>query len=111
MYPFDYAKQSLIDAFLFADFQVMFPKSLKAIVAILFIAFSVFLIYAAKKKAKESKYQKLVANGTNDPSFHQTNISTIASYQQTQTNTSYALPPTQKVVTYCVIDGRLVDNS
>jgi 4'-phosphopantetheinyl transferase EntD len=88
----------------------MFPKSLKVIAVTLLAAFAAFMMYAAKKKAKESTYQKLIPNGSTDPSFHQTNLSTVASYQQT-TTLNYALPPTQKVVTYCVIDGRLVDNT
>jgi hypothetical protein len=55
-----------------------------------------------QNKAKARQYQKLGNSGALE--FHaQTNGT---SYQN---STEYALPPKQKVVTYCVIDGRLVD--
>lgn len=46
-----------------------------------------------------------MSDNPSQPGSNGTNFS-----YQDSANPHYALPPTQKVVTYCVIDGRLVDS-
>lgn len=53
-----------------------------------------------RNKIRYGKYQKLGPAQDSHAQKHAT------SYQN---SADYALPPKQKVVTYCVIDGRLVD--
>jgi hypothetical protein len=88
---------------------IVVPKSLFTVIALLIAGFIVSLtISMIRLKGKESNYQKVGAVGMNDtPS--QTGAVPGTSYQNSD-STQYALPTTQKVVTYCVIDGRLVDS-
>ena len=81
------------------------PLSLYVVVGILVLGFLLSMIGAVRKKSKESKYQKLNGAGTAEASQHTLPSGGPESYQ----NSNYVLPPPQKVVTYCVIDGRLVD--
>jgi hypothetical protein len=78
---------------------IYIPKSLVAIVALLILGFLFSLVRALKDKSKT----KLDRAGTN---YHSSNFNAI-SYQN---SSEYALPPQQKVVTYCVVDARLVDS-
>jgi hypothetical protein len=58
-------------------------------------------------KGKEANYQKVEMS--DNPSQSSPASGSTSSYQNSA-STQYAIPPTQKVVTYCVIDGRLVDS-
>lgn len=72
------------------------PTSLFAWIAILFI----FLLFSAHLAMRErTKYDN----------HHSTIEQTNAVPSTYQNSSDYALPPKQKVVTYCVVDGRLID--
>merc|ERR1712238_31090 len=80
------------------------PKSLIAWITIL----SVLLLSSASialrdrmKHQHRHNYQKV------DP--QQSMIEETSSTATYQNSSDYALPPKQKVVTYCVVDGRLID--
>lgn len=89
---------------------MMIPKSLIIVVCLLLLGFLGSLMGTVRAKAKEAHYKRLSGaiphGGT--PSFP-VNQATTGSYQH-QGSDHYALPPKQKEVTYCVIDGRLVDS-
>jgi hypothetical protein len=82
---------------------IYIPKGLVAIAALLIVGFLFSLVRALKNKNKTTRYQKLDRAGTH---YH-TSSSNATSYQN---SSEYALPPKQKVVTYCVVDARLVDS-
>jgi hypothetical protein len=92
---------------LFASFisvsTIYIPKGLVTIVALLIVGFLFSLVRALKDKSKTTRYQKLDRAGTHD---HVSSYNAI-SYQN---SSEYALPPKQNVVTYCVVDARLVDS-
>lgn len=71
--------------------------------AILFATFVVSFCYIIRNTRNEAAYQKLATVA--DDNYR------IGSYSggTYQNAVDYALPTDQKVVTYCVIDGRLVD--
>lgn len=72
------------------------PASLFAWVGILFL----FLLFSAYLAITDrTKFDN------NHPIIEQTNV-IPSTYQN---SSDYALPPKQKVVTYCVVDGRLID--
>ena len=75
-----------------------FPVSLIGLILLIVAGFFVSMYGAVQAKAKTG-YQKL-------PTTENHADNSGASYQN---SAEYALPPKQKVVTYCVIDGRLVD--
>jgi hypothetical protein len=87
------------------------PKSLFIVIALLIAGFTLSLtISMIRVKGKhETKYQK-VEMSDNPSQSSAASGSTYASSYQNSDSTHYAIPPTQKVVTYCVIDGRLVDS-
>ena len=72
------------------------PTSLLAWIVTLFI----FLLYSAYLARQDR-----IKFDTNHLGMEQTNV-IQSSYQN---SSEYALPPKQKVVTYCVVDGRLID--
>ena len=82
----------------FVGARMYFPVSLIGLILVIVIGFCVSMYGAIQAKAKTG-YQKLPT-----AEIHSANPG--ASYQN---SAEYALPPKQKVVTYCVIDGRLVD--
>lgn len=59
-----------------------------------FLLFSAYL--AMRDRIKYDKYHCMIEQTNASPSTY-------------QNSSDYALPPTQKVVTYCVVDGRLID--
>ena len=83
---------------------IFIPPSLVGVVIFLLLGLLASMINALRNKAKRSRYQKVgsSANSIENPSH-----APSASYQN---SSDYALPPKQKVVTYSVIDGRLVDS-
>lgn len=89
------------------------PNSLQTLLAILLAGF-VFSVWSTKRaKVNQVKYEKIgdvsnPINGSRIPVNRE--ISTISSYQDSAA--VYALSPKSKNdITYCVIDGRLIDNS
>jgi hypothetical protein len=91
----------------------MLPKSLLVLAAVLVIAFLGSIVGSVRKKSSElARYQKIpgVPNGRiNELSnFAPTVVDPASSYQHQHNH--YALPSKKKEVTYCVIDGRLVDS-
>ena len=72
------------------------PASFVAWITILFV-FLLFSTFLAMRD--RTKYD-------NHSVIEQTN----AAPSTYQNSSDYALPPKQKVVTYCVVDGRLIDN-
>ena len=87
----------------------MVPRSLIILVGVLVIGFASSFIGTMRRKSKEDGYQKVPpANGPHDGSNFMMTPAGV-SYQNQQPD-HYALPNKQKEVTYCVIDGRLVDS-
>jgi hypothetical protein len=90
---------------------IVIPKSLSTVIALLIAGFIVSLtISMIRVKGKESNYQKVGSVGMNGSPSQSGAASSGASSYQNSDGAQYALPPSQKVVTYCVIDGRLVDS-
>jgi hypothetical protein len=85
---------------------MIIPRSLVMVMALLASGFLVCLIRTRRMKAKENKYQKLGSGGSDG--VIQAGASGITFSYQNST-VSYAMPPQEKVNTYCVIDSRLVD--
>lgn len=84
---------------------IYMPKGLIAFIVLL----SVFLLYATyvalrdRLRHRKKRYRKL--GHTN----HQVEQPAVAARSTYQNASDYALPPKQKVVTYCVVDSRLID--
>ena len=85
----------------------MVPRGLMVVIALLAAGFLFSMVGTIRVKAKEGKYQKLESSESEmaSPPGNRPN----ASYQNPNVS-HYAIPPQQKVNTYCVIDSRLVDN-
>jgi hypothetical protein len=83
------------------------PASLITIIVVLIIGFGLALTGIIRRRMKDASYTKL-SNGLPGPAAGDSAARTTASYQNSG-STDYALPTNQKVVTYCVIDGRLID--
>lgn len=87
------------------------PTSLVLSMAILaiFFCFSACLVLREKLKGRRFRYQRIGASHRNSHLKHE-NAHTNHGQQTYQDASDYALPPKQNVVTYCMIDKRLVDN-
>jgi hypothetical protein len=88
---------------------MVIPKSLRIVIGLLVAGFILSLTISIHTKGKEYNYQKIGGVAMSDNPSQPGSNGTNFSYQDSA-NPHYALPPTQKVVTYCVIDGRLVDS-
>ncbi len=87
---------------------VKFPPSLVIAVGLLVLGF-LFSVRIVVRRRSKDHYQDIGASHTTpNPSQHKSAWRPLNSYQNAA-GTDYVLPPKQKVVTYCVIDGRLVD--
>lgn len=82
------------------------PPGLIIVIATLIVGFVIVLAGIIRKQRKEISYHKL-ANGSSEQQYSPTGYGGT-SYQNAA-SADYALPTDQKVVTYCVIDGRLID--
>lgn len=98
---------------------MMIPKSMIILVAMLAVGFLLSMLGTIQEKSKQPKYQRIGDAYANpgDPNNGGTLMSpmlqepAISSYQDSAA-VHYALPPQHKQdVTYCVIDGRLVDDT
>lgn len=87
----------------------MVPRGLMVVIALLAAGFLFSMVGTIRVKAKEGKYQKLDSSGSEMASTRGPGNDPNASYQNPNVS-HYAIPPQQKVNTYCVIDSRLVDN-
>jgi hypothetical protein len=87
------------------------PKSLLIVIALLIAGFILSLtISMIRVKGKETNYQKVGGIGMGDNRSQSGPASGANFSYQNSAAAQYAIPPTQNVVTYCVIDGRLVDS-
>ena len=89
--------------------KMMFPTSLCFIASFLVVGFLLSLAITIRRQRNEVAYQKLNAGDSSDMRSPQSNTTGVGSYQSSA-RTDYAIPQSsQKVVTYCVIDDRLID--
>lgn len=91
----------------------MIPRSMLIVIALLAAGFLLSMLGTIRTKSKLPKYRKIGNapgyNGGASP-VSRAGEPRITSYQDSAA-VHYALPPQHKKdVTYCVIDGRLVDN-
>lgn len=84
----------------------MLPRGLVVILVMLVSGFGLSLSGSMRSKSVETKYQALGGAG-GAPSSAPASAGQ-GSYQSSASD-GYAIPAQQKDVTYCVIDGRLVD--
>lgn len=90
----------------------MFPSSLLVLIGILAVAFVASLSFAiySQRKSKDT-YSKMGTiespDGRSDPSGLASKLPGAVVYQKA--GADYAIPQSQNVVTYCVIDDRLID--
>jgi hypothetical protein len=82
------------------------PPGLVVIVVLLIGGFFVSLAGFIRRQKKEASYQSIPSG---DSGIARAGNGFQSSYQNAA-STDYALPTDQKVVTYCVIDGRLIDH-
>ena len=79
------------------------PSSLIAWVVFLFVLLMLAAYLSMKDRIKDRRrYHKIDTHH----SVIEQNDSSPVTYQN---SSDYALPPKQKYVTYCVVDGRLID--
>lgn len=72
------------------------------------IALVAFMTGSLRNKASELKKYQQIGSGKSGTSGKPGQVSMTTSYQN-PASADYAIPTQQKDVTYCVIDGRLVD--
>ena len=84
----------------------MVPRGLVVVLGLLLIGFAVSMRGSIRKKSLETEYQPLGSAGTAS-ALAQSQM--VATSYQNPAGDGYAIPPQQKDLTYCVIDGRLVD--
>ena len=92
------------------------PRGLVLIVVILVASFFLSLVgFIRRQKQEEAAYQKIPNNkaGAGGIVANRDTAGAVAqqSYQNSAVTSDYALPMERRVVAYCVIDGRLVDQS
>lgn len=103
-YPFD-VNGTMTKAFDISS--MMVPRGLVVSLIVLLLGFGLSLTGSMRSKSLEVKYQSLANAGVSSPSAPST---TVSNSYQNPANDGYAIPTQQKKdVTYCVIDGRLVD--
>jgi hypothetical protein len=86
---------------------MVIPKSMAITAVVLAFGFGVSMIGAIRANSKRPKYQRL----GNAATLNRNGIPPITSYQDASAAVQYSLPPNLKSdITYCVIDGRLVDD-
>lgn len=86
------------------------PTSLFAVILVIILGFIGLMIGTARERARSRqvlRYQRVSAPSPRGGHVHHPPNSEF--YQNSSDD--YALPGKQNVVTYCVIDGRLVDKS
>jgi hypothetical protein len=86
------------------------PPGLVIIVVVLIGSFLMSLVGFRYRKKEEASYQK-IPNGEPGGGSARGGITLPQSYQNSALVPDYALPSEKKVVSYFVIDGRLVDQT
>lgn len=88
---------------------MIFPTSLSFIAAFLAAAFFFSWAFTIKRQRNEVMYQKVTTGDSADMRSPRNSERGATSYQMSA-RADYAIPQaSQKVVTYCVIDDRLID--
>lgn len=87
---------------------MVIPKGLAMTIGVLVLGFFFSFARTIRKKSTESGYRKLDA--TNMVAYTGLTPTNHSTSYQNPTSDQYALPKNQKDLTYCVIDGRLVDS-
>jgi len=93
--------------------EIIFPRSFVVLVVLMIMGFVWSCFGEIKLKSKESKqYRKLADSTTATDTLQEAYNSSAnnAMPYQLGANQNYAFPTADKDVTYCVIDGRLVDS-
>ena len=87
--------------------EMVIPRSMAITAVLLVVGFFLSIFGAIRAGSKENKYQRL----GNANIVNRNGIPPITSYQDASAAVQYSLPSSQKSdITYCVIDGRLVDD-
>lgn len=82
------------------------PKSLVAWIALLSLLLLFSACIALRDRMKHRHQHRQNYKKVDPPQSMIEQTSSTATYQN---SSDYTLPPKQKVVTYCVVDGRLID--
>lgn len=92
--------------FSFVGSKLYIPTSLIAWISLLsfFLLFSAFLALRDRMKYRHRRHHNYQKVDHHHSMIEQTNSATTY-----QNSSDYALPTKQKVITYCVVDGRLID--
>ena len=102
-----------LNPFLTSVSSMKVPRSLMIAIVLLALGFLLSLAGAIRTREKEGVQYQMVSSaagaGPTSPSGGTKDNSLPASYQNSSVS-NYAIPPQQKVNTYCVIDSRLVDS-
>lgn len=86
---------------------MVIPRSMAIVASVLALGFLVSMIGAIRANSKRTKYNRV----GNASASSRNGIPPITSYQDASAAVQYSLPPNlKKDITYCVIDGRLVDD-
>lgn len=86
---------------------MVIPRSMAIVASVLALGFLISMIGSIRTNSKRTKYHRV----GNASSVNRNGIPPITSYQDASAAVQYSLPPNLKSdVTYCVIDGRLVDD-
>ena len=87
--------------------EMLIPRSMAISAAFLIVGFFLLMFGALRTKSERAKYQRI----GNASLVTRNGIPPITSYQDASAAVQYSLPSNLKSdVTYCVIDGRLVDD-
>jgi hypothetical protein len=84
---------------------MVIPKGLVTVIGLLILGFLVCFSRTIRLKTGDSKYRKLDSLSSGKG----TSANPSTSYQNTNQE-QYGIPASPKALTYCVVDGRLVDS-
>lgn len=87
---------------------MVIPRSLIVIVVVLAIGFASAFGGLISRHRRDARYEKLDSSNSHDNAGSGQGVYSGANSYQNTASADYTLPQ-QKVVTYCVIDGRLID--
>lgn len=91
-------------------YHMVMPSSFQMLILAMAISLLTAIIVDKRRRSKERQYIKVGPTSYHDRAFHPPQNVSDSSYQQPNGD-NYTLPPTPKVVTYCVIDNRLIDRN
>jgi hypothetical protein len=87
---------------------MVMPRGLATVIVVLLLGFIYSMAHTVRSKTPEIGYKKAGLENRSGYGSMQPTISSSA--YRDSANEPYALPNNQKSLTYCVIDGRLVDS-